>query len=132
MKRILAVVVLATLLAPPPVRAEERAGDAALGALSGAVVLGPVGAVAGAVIGYTSGPAIGRSWGLRGSERRHHGRWVNRSGPVATKGALPRRGAAPQGMTPQRAAQHGPAQSAAPAASSANAPNEMPPVQPLE
>src|ERR1700737_4743776 len=31
-------------------RAQERAGSAALGAVSGAVVLGPVGAVAGALI----------------------------------------------------------------------------------
>jgi len=47
--------------------AQERAGDAALGALSGAVVLGPIGAVAGAVIGYTAGPSISRSWGLNRS-----------------------------------------------------------------
>src|ERR1700686_4637190 len=47
--------------------AQERAGDAALGAVSGAVVLGPVGAVAGALIGYTAGPSISRSWGARRS-----------------------------------------------------------------
>ncbi len=50
--------------------AQERAGDAVLGALSGAVVLGPVGAVAGAVVGYTAGPSISRSWRLRRSEPR--------------------------------------------------------------
>src|SRR3954462_4517708 len=48
-------------------KAQERAGDAALGALSGAVVLGPVGAVAGAFIGYSAGPSIARSWGIRRS-----------------------------------------------------------------
>jgi hypothetical protein len=48
--------------------AGERVGDAALGALSGAVVFGPVGAVAGAVIGYTAGPSIADSWGLKRSE----------------------------------------------------------------
>ena len=48
-------------------QAQERAGDAALGAVSGAVVLGPVGAVAGALIGYTAGPSIARSWGVRRS-----------------------------------------------------------------
>ena len=42
-------------------KAQGRAGDAALGALSGAVVLGPVGAVAGAFIGYAAGPSIARS-----------------------------------------------------------------------
>jgi hypothetical protein len=47
--------------------AEERVGDAALGALSGALVLGPIGAVAGAVVGYSAGPSIARSWGLGGS-----------------------------------------------------------------
>jgi len=33
-------------------------------AVSGAVVLGPIGAVAGAFIGYSAGPAIARSWGI--------------------------------------------------------------------
>ena len=51
------------------VKAQERAGSAALGALSGAVVLGPVGAVAGAVIGFTAGPSIARSWGVGRSSR---------------------------------------------------------------
>ena len=51
-------------------KAQERAGDAALGAVSGAVVLGPVGAVAGAFIGYTAGPSISRSWGVRRSASR--------------------------------------------------------------
>ena len=43
---------------------DHRPGDAALGALSGAVVLGPIGAVAGAVVGYTAGPSIARSLGF--------------------------------------------------------------------
>ena len=46
--------------------AGERATSAALGAVSGAVVLGPVGAVAGAFIGYTAGPSMSRAWGVRG------------------------------------------------------------------
>jgi hypothetical protein len=45
------------LLAPSAALAQERATDAALGAVSGAVVLGPIGAVAGAFIGY-SGRAV--------------------------------------------------------------------------
>lgn len=57
---------------PASALAQERAGDAALGAVSGAVVLGPVGAVAGALIGYTAGPSIARSWGLRGSQSARH------------------------------------------------------------
>src|SRR5881409_3490394 len=51
---------------------DHRPGDAALGAVSGAVVLGPIGAVAGAVIGYTAGPSIARSWGVRGSRSARH------------------------------------------------------------
>jgi hypothetical protein len=50
---------------------ERRGGDAALGALSGAVVFGPVGALAGAVVGFTAGPGIAQSWGLRSSTPRH-------------------------------------------------------------
>lgn len=64
MKRLL-VVGAVLLLCGGAAAAQERAGDAALGALSGAVILGPVGAVAGAVVGYTAGPSIARSWGLR-------------------------------------------------------------------
>ena len=58
MKKIVVAAVIAIWCVPSPTLAGERVGDAALGALSGAVVLGPVGAVAGAVIGYTAGPLI--------------------------------------------------------------------------
>lgn len=67
---ITAIAILACV--PASAIAQERAGDAALGALSGAVVLGPVGAVAGALVGYTAGPSIARSWGLRGSRPATH------------------------------------------------------------
>ena len=60
----LATAAMILLLAPSAALAQHRPGDAALGALSGAVVLGQVGAVAGAVVGYTAGPAIARSWGF--------------------------------------------------------------------
>jgi hypothetical protein len=64
MTKAFAAAALILLLAPSAALAQNRGGDAALGALSGAVVLGPVGAVAGAVIGYTAGPAIAHSWGF--------------------------------------------------------------------
>jgi hypothetical protein len=72
MTKAFATAAVILLLAPSAALAQHRPGDAALGALSGAVVLGPVGAVAGAVIGYTAGPAIARSWGFdrRGSARQ--------------------------------------------------------------
>jgi hypothetical protein len=78
MKRLIAAVVLAIALLPAGALAQERVGDAALGALSGAVVLGPVGAVAGAVVGYTTGPAIASSWGLRRHGRHYHRRYAKR------------------------------------------------------
>jgi hypothetical protein len=62
MKKVVAVVALALPLLSSAALAQERAGSAALGALSGAVVLGPVGALAGAVVGYTAGPSIAHSW----------------------------------------------------------------------
>jgi hypothetical protein len=65
---------LVTMLAPSGALAQERAGQAALGALSGAIVLGPIGAIAGAVVGYTAGPAIASSWGMRRSERQYRRR----------------------------------------------------------
>lgn len=67
MKKLLVGTLMAGSLISFQAEAGERAGDAALGALSGAVVLGPVGAVAGAFIGYSAGPSIARSWGMRRS-----------------------------------------------------------------
>jgi hypothetical protein len=68
--RTFAAAAIIAALVPSAAFAQHRAGDAALGALSGAVVLGPVGAVAGAVVGYTAGPSIAHSWGLTGSQSR--------------------------------------------------------------
>ncbi|MFB6419330.1 MULTISPECIES: hypothetical protein [Bradyrhizobium] len=72
MNKVLITAVAMLACVPVTAVAQERAGDAALGAVSGAVVLGPVGAVAGALIGYTAGPSIARSWGLRGSQSARH------------------------------------------------------------
>jgi hypothetical protein len=78
MKSMIGAAVLAIALLPVGALAQERVGDAALGALSGAVVLGPVGAVAGAVVGYTAGPTIANSWGLRRHGRHYHRRYARR------------------------------------------------------
>jgi hypothetical protein len=67
-----AVAAAAVVVAPVAAGAQERLGDAALGALSGALVGGPVGAVAGGVVGFTAGPSIAHSWGLR--HHPHHAR----------------------------------------------------------
>jgi hypothetical protein len=67
-------------------KAQERAGSAALGAVSGAVVLGPVGAVAGAFIGYAAGPSIARSWGIGRSASRAHPRRVMEANAGAQAG----------------------------------------------
>jgi hypothetical protein len=82
MKQFLAAAVLAVSLMPSGALAQERAGDAALGGLSGAIVLGPVGAVAGILVGYTAGPAISRSWRLRRSDPRYRDQAARR--PTAT------------------------------------------------
>jgi len=72
MARVVGVALAAALgLAPGVAAAQERVGDAALGALSGALVGGPIGAEAGGVIGYTAGPNIARGWGLRHNRARH-------------------------------------------------------------
>jgi hypothetical protein len=77
MKPFLAAMAIVVSLAPAAALAQERVGDAALGGLSGALVLGPVGAVAGIVIGYTAGPSISRSWGLN----RDRPYYVGKSAP---------------------------------------------------
>ena len=77
MIKVYSVAALLLVLVPSSVMA-QRAGDAALGAVAGAVVLGPVGAVAGAFVGYTAGPSISRSWGLEGRRSSRHRRQASR------------------------------------------------------
>jgi hypothetical protein len=62
-------VLLSTLMLAP-VAAGERLGDGAMGALAGAAVAGPVGLVAGGVIGYAAGPNISERLGI--NKPRHH------------------------------------------------------------
>ncbi len=119
MKKLLAAAVIGLSFAPVGVVAQERAGDAALGALSGAVVLGPVGALAGAVVGYTAGPSIARSWRLRRSEGHHQER--------PAKWSASKQGGSTQGADRQGAATESPKRS-----ESAGAENAIPPVQAFE
>lgn len=121
MKKTIAIAALALSLVPSATMAQERGGDAALGALSGAVVLGPVGAVAGAIVGYTAGPSIAHSWGFRrsGSARRER-RYAGQETRLSRADAQP---------TPRN-------QASAPAATQAPPPaktaSTAPPVQGLE
>ena len=73
MRKILMVTAVAAAVAAVPTFAvaQERMGDAVLGAASGALVGGPVGAVAGGVIGYTVGPHIARGMGFRHHHRHY-------------------------------------------------------------
>jgi hypothetical protein len=87
MKKWLVGALIAASFFPFAARAQERAGSAALGAVSGAVVLGPVGAVAGAFIGYTAGPSIARSWGMQRSSPRSRARHATQSGPAPQRQA---------------------------------------------
>ncbi|WP_375158958.1 hypothetical protein [Bradyrhizobium sp. RDT46] len=117
-----AVVLLACV--PVSALAQERAGDAALGAVSGAVVLGPVGAVAGALIGYTAGPSIARSWGIRGSHSAGHRPPPRRA--AATRSPPPTRQAMNANGQMRAAANPAPPVQAAPAVP---AQTSTPPVQ---
>jgi predicted lipid-binding transport protein (Tim44 family) len=75
MKKALALAALGlSVMSSNALAGEHRRGDAALGALSGAVVFGPVGALAGALVGFTAGPRIAQSWGLRGTSTARRAR----------------------------------------------------------
>lgn len=107
MNRALIAAVVLLAFAPAGAIAQERAGDAALGAVSGAIVLGPVGAVAGALVGYTAGPTIARSWGLRGSRaasrpraRGNANRSASSSPPPSARGATDANGRVAQMSAP--------------------------------
>jgi hypothetical protein len=91
MGRLLVAAVIAGLFVSLQAKAQERAGSTALGAVSGAVVLGPVGALAGAFIGYAAGPAIARSWGVGHSASRARAHRVNEAnvGAQAIANATP-------------------------------------------
>ena len=136
MKKLLAVVAVVVAFAPQGALAQERGGDAALGAISGAVVFGPVGALAGAVVGYTAGPAIAHSWGRRSEPRRRELSAKPSKGPAANGAPVPRpapaRQAANGSSAPQLAGQGTAAPPAQPPAPSAERPTVMVPAQTLE
>jgi hypothetical protein len=135
MKKVLITAIVMLAAVPASAVAQERAGSAALGAVSGAVVLGPVGAVAGAVIGYTAGPAIARSWGMRGSRSARHRQPPRREAYGATAaGAPPRTREAMEANGQMTAAGNPPVQAApvsqpAQAAPAAPAATTTPPIQ---
>ncbi|NOJ46163.1 DNA-directed RNA polymerase subunit N [Bradyrhizobium archetypum] len=116
------------LVLAPSAAVAQRAGDAALGAVAGAVVLGPVGAVAGAFVGYTAGPSISRSWGLDGPRSSRHRRQSSRD---SVRGAR----AEAVGPGPTSPASAGPAERSS-SVTSYPVPNpprsKAPPVQTLE
>lgn len=90
MKKIFAALAVVAALVPATAFAQERVGDAALGALSGAVVLGPIGAVAGAVVGFTAGPNIANAWGMRrGGRGAHVARAQRRNNALAARQQAP-------------------------------------------
>lgn len=60
------------LAIPIQAQAQERVVDGAGGALAGVLVAGPIGAVAGGVIGFAAGPDIARGMGLKGHRHHHH------------------------------------------------------------
>jgi hypothetical protein len=127
MKKTIASVTLSLALMSSTAMAQERVGDAALGALSGAVVLGPVGAVAGAVVGWTAGPSISHSWGLNRSNRPRYARRAaspDARVPLSDSQPAPNQSAPKDQVAPQVAT---PAQTSATTTAST-----APPVQSLE
>lgn len=107
MKPFLATTAIALSLTAATAAAQERIGDAALGGLSGALVLGPLGAAAGVVIGYTAGPSISRSWGLTQDARypnRVAQRPAVRSNAVAAKRVQSAAAAPAKAVAPARPA----------------------------
>jgi hypothetical protein len=75
MRKAAIVLITAVVLVPAGADARHRVGNAAIGAVAGGVVFGPVGALAGAAVGYTAGEGIARDWGWR-----HHSRLPHRVG----------------------------------------------------
>ena len=123
MKWKIAFSILALSIATQATADEHRGGDAALGALSGAVVLGPIGAVAGAVVGYTAGPSIAHAWGFRRGNTAHQ-----RAHPAKQEAQA---SASPAQVTPTAATVPATSQTR-PAATARTASSKPPPAQTLE
>ena len=136
MIKTLAAAAMILLLAPCAALAQHRAGDAALGAVSGAVVLGPIGAVAGAFIGYSAGPSIARSWGIDRSRSSRNRRQASQASVRGARAEVTNGGSRPatQATTNARVATSGNAASNPPPAAPPPAPSAKtaPPVQSLE
>jgi len=122
MNKLLVAALIAASFVSFEARAQERAGSAALGAVSGAVVLGPLGAVAGAFIGYSAGPAIAHSWGVRRFASRQRSRRESRTDA----------GTPEVGVQQQAAARTNPPSPAKPPEKPTNAKAAVPPVQGFE
>jgi hypothetical protein len=108
---------------------EHRGGDAALGALSGAVVFGPIGAIAGAAVGYAAGPSIAHSWGFRRSHSAARRARPVREATQATDTRPAVQSGPPAQSGPPPVKPEPSAQSAPPAPRTVST---MPPVQSLE
>lgn len=124
-KAVIAAAVI-TIITTSAASAQHRAGDAALGAVSGAVVLGPIGAVAGAFIGYSAGPSIARSWGI---DRSRAARQRRQAANESARGARAET-VTPGSETNSRVASSRSEGAAAPARTAPSA--KTPPVQTLE
>jgi hypothetical protein len=124
MKNKLAISAIALSLTSSAAIAGERPTDAALGAVSGAVVFGPIGAVAGAVVGYTAGPSISHPW--RRSSRAHHAHKPTRQEARAADASNGRPAPRNEAALPTTSA------APAPPESPKAAPTALPPVQGLE
>jgi hypothetical protein len=70
--RKVALVAAVVVLSSAAAKAGERVIDAGVGAVSGAIVAGPVGFVGGGVLGYVAGPEITCGLGINRCYRHRH------------------------------------------------------------
>ena len=103
MKKSLAAFAFVILLLPGSAHAQERLGSAALGAVSG-LIFGPVGAIAGGIVGYTAGPSIANAWGIRRSPRVQRTRPARYSAATEQATPMPPASAGSRSSAPTQAA----------------------------
>jgi hypothetical protein len=135
MKKLLVLAIIGGSLTCTQARAQERVGSAAIGVVAGALILGPVGAIAGGLVGYTAGPEMSRGLTAEQPRERSRARRSARSGNGSKRATAANANMSPKAVAPSQQSIARAPDVAPPVAKpgpSIGATQPMPPIQSLD